>query len=77
MFITALVVLFIIKLRFPKGKSIHHIIYISCHAFSNINGRKLASSIMGNAVSSLRIARRSLIFRKKNSGNKMKVKYIK
>ena len=26
MFITALVVLFIIKLRFPKGKSIHHII---------------------------------------------------
>ena len=34
MFITALVVLFIIKLRFPKGKSIHHIffnLYVHSH----------------------------------------------
>ena len=30
MFITPLVVLFIIKLRFPKGKSIHHK-YLSVH----------------------------------------------
>ena len=34
MFITALVVLIIIKLRFPKGKSIHHIIYIYIYIYT-------------------------------------------
>ena len=50
-------------LYYNKDRRVFIYLYISCHAFSNFNGRKLASSIMGNPVSSLRIARRSLIFR--------------
>ena len=42
MFITALVILFIIKLRFPKGKSIHHMyiyIYIYCWLYLTFFGQ--------------------------------------
>ena len=68
MFITALVVLFIIKLRFPKGKSIHHIILqinmytsatIKWGGFFSILSKIIMTQLVGHATSHL--AQKTLI----------------